>query len=285
MEQELKALDALGVKWETDEEAQAQRILRLRLRIEQDNPHFATGIDQHLNLVVVFPDLYPFFRPEVFAADLNLPRHQGPFNKALCLIPRSTEFWGPETTLAEHLTSQLVKTIAKGMVTEEAIIKADPEEQAEPVSEYFPFAPEAPIIFDPACFDGILTEENEIAFLGKVKLGIPQVASLPGRMAVLESFNTAGEKIGKLPDAFDELFPRRLDCYIYRLSAPPPADHHQVTAWLEELLKGTDIKLPSSYSSFSVNKESTIKRVCGFTFPEEAAPGERGNGWLFHFLQ
>src|ERR671936_164582 len=45
-------------------------------------------------LRIVYPDLFPYFRPEVFAPGLKLGRHQNPFEGNLCLLEAPTRAWG-----------------------------------------------------------------------------------------------------------------------------------------------------------------------------------------------
>ena len=53
-----------------------------------------------LALRVVFPDAYPYFRPEVYAPDLALGRHQNPYEKNLCLLETPTRAWNTNETAA-----------------------------------------------------------------------------------------------------------------------------------------------------------------------------------------
>jgi len=48
---------------------------------------------QSIPLRIVYPDLFPYFRPEVFASDLRLGRHQNPFEGNLCLLEAPTRAW------------------------------------------------------------------------------------------------------------------------------------------------------------------------------------------------
>jgi hypothetical protein len=55
---------------------------------------------EHVHLQIVFPDTYPYFRPEVFAPELLLGRHQNPYARNLCLLEASTRAWGTSDTAA-----------------------------------------------------------------------------------------------------------------------------------------------------------------------------------------
>lgn len=90
-----------------------------------------------IQLIGHYPDLYPFFRPEVFAPDLELPRHQHPMSKALCLIGRRTSKWFAEDSLAVLLQQQFPRLLP--MAAGEGVETVLPfeEAQGEPVSEYY----------------------------------------------------------------------------------------------------------------------------------------------------
>jgi hypothetical protein len=51
-----------------------------------------------VDLEVVYPDTFPYLRPEVFAHGLGLERHQNPYDGNLCLLDRSTRAWKPSDT-------------------------------------------------------------------------------------------------------------------------------------------------------------------------------------------
>lgn len=126
---EVSALESLGASVAIDEAARAAGLLRLLIEYPND--------DGTLRLVGIYPDLYPFFRPEVIAPDLALVRHQQPVSKALCLIGRRTSKWYAEDTLATLLRDQLphlLPLIAGEPV--EAVVAVE-EPQGEPASDYY----------------------------------------------------------------------------------------------------------------------------------------------------
>lgn len=53
---------------------------------------------EKIELEVVYPDLFPFLRPEVYAKELRRDRHQNPYDGNLCLLDRSTRAWSPSLT-------------------------------------------------------------------------------------------------------------------------------------------------------------------------------------------
>lgn len=126
---ELNALAELGAEVSIDEEARAAGALRLHITYP--------GPSGPIQLIGQYPDLFPYFRPEVFAPDLDLPRHQHPMSKALCLIGRRTSRWFAEDSLATLLEQQFPRLLP--MVAGEGIETVLPfeEPQGEPISEYY----------------------------------------------------------------------------------------------------------------------------------------------------
>jgi molybdopterin/thiamine biosynthesis adenylyltransferase len=284
LQDELNALTALGIEYEEDSKAKSQGILRLSLKIEGLNPAFEFPEKTSLvELIAVYPDLYPYFRPEVYAYNLTLPRHQNFVSKNLCLIPRNTDAWEPEWTLAEFLKSQLTKVLDKGTVTDNKVISEDPDEQAEPVSEYY-VGPNNPVIFDSSAFDSeeLLATKEKITYLGKTQVGIPKHVDLNTRLAILQSISPTGVTLNSLPPALEDLFDRRIEGSIYHLSAPPPTGSPKEDLnWLRNLLKEEGKKFSLPKKPILLKRNMQLKGVVGLCFPEEVSPGKFGIGWLF----
>lgn len=134
LEHELQALRCLGIEFERDEAAFARGLLRLRL--------FPVVDGARVELIATFPGSYPYFRFELAAPELALPRHQHPFAKNLCLIGRATDNWSLKDTLAAFVESQ-VPLALKAAVGEgvDAGGQIAEEDQGEPFSDYYSYAP------------------------------------------------------------------------------------------------------------------------------------------------
>ncbi|RNI31767.1 hypothetical protein EFA69_06090 [Rufibacter immobilis] len=282
LQREIDALTAAGVAFEIDATADSQGIMKINLVIENTNSNFdLAGMPGPISLEANFPDNYPYFRPEVHALNINLPRHFNPFGKNLCLIPRPTENWDLDWTLVSFLQSQLPKVLVKGAITDPELILADPDEQAEPVSEYYN-ALNNPVIFDGTAFDAIPTMEAGIAQIGKIRVGLPEKATLPTRMAVLEAFAMDGQSISQLPGSFNKLFPAKFEGVLVRLSERPPhGNGPDDLKWLNSLIaKQTNIATLNR-KPLLLKDGTKITGIIGLNFPEEVGPGVMGLGWLF----
>lgn len=281
LQKELDSLTALGVKHHVDAASRRYGILQLDLTIEDSNPAFdLAGSPEPLVLQVILPDNYPYFRPEVFAPGLSMPRHQDPFGKNLCLLQQPTANWEPQWTLVEYLQSQLPKVLRKGNVQDPVTVAADPEEQAEPVSVYYSNS-NLPVIFDGSWADEIPVQDRDILLLGKAHIGLPEEVGYPMRMAVLDITTVSGDKAGELPDSFRKHFPRSIDGVILRLKeAPPTGKASEDLAWLKKLAASAQIDISSKQQLPSKDGVKLIGFI-GLNFPEEVKPGVMGMGWVF----
>lgn len=129
LEREINALQELGAAVQVDEDARAGGVLRLLIKYPTT--------EGSVTLVGHYPDLYPFFRPEVLAPYWTLPRHQEPNSKGLCLVGRRTSHWFASETLASVLEQQFPRLLelAKGGDVEDLIPFEEP--QGEPFSDYY----------------------------------------------------------------------------------------------------------------------------------------------------
>lgn len=176
LEYECQALQDAGIPFEPDEASFGAGVARLHVHPMVDG--------ERLDLIVTFPDLYPYFRFTVESPQqLGLTHHQAPFGTgALCLLGRDTGEWRTCDTVAGLLQEQLPRTLAAGRLADRAAAVEIEEQQAEPLSYWYPYAP-AMLLIDSAWriprgtrfgeFRGRLTgttllEEGQVAVRGIV---------------------------------------------------------------------------------------------------------------------
>ena len=129
LDRELAAFAAAGITAIVDEAARAAGMLRIELE-------FPAG-DAAVRLVAVYPDFFPFFRPEVAAPELELSRHQTPNGGNLCLIGRRSSNWFAEDTLATVLVEQMPHLLEFAQSGDLAKLADVEEHQGEPASVYY----------------------------------------------------------------------------------------------------------------------------------------------------
>lgn len=129
LEQELKAFEAFNIAVAIDEAAREAEFIRLQIAFP--------GPAGVVRLRADYPDLFPFFKPEVYSDDIVLSRHQNPLSGNVCLIGRRTGNWNPEDTLAAVLITQLRSLLDFHRSGDLAPLAAVEEPQGEPASEYY----------------------------------------------------------------------------------------------------------------------------------------------------
>ncbi len=172
LEEELKELQKAGISYTVIEEEKEKGYLKLHLEVPVD--------EDVINLIATFPLNYPYFRPQVQAPEIALPRHQHPFGKNLCLIPRPTTHWEPDWTLASYLYSQLPKVLETGAITDLKKISKNEYEQAEPYSDYYRYQL-GTVVFIDSKF-----QIEESIKEGKMVIGFTKNSGLTPKVALLK---------------------------------------------------------------------------------------------------
>jgi molybdopterin/thiamine biosynthesis adenylyltransferase len=281
-EKEITELQVAETDPKIDEELKAQGILRLQLTIQSNNPVFdlPEGIPDLL-LDVVFPSTYPYFRPIVYERQIDLKRHQNPFEKNLCLLGRSTDEWEPKTTLCKHLQSQLRKVLIQGNVTDPDVLNKDENEQAEPESEYYDTHLPG-VIFDPSAYEQISDEEPVFKKLGRIRMGVSATHAHSTRFAVLQCKTNNEQVLSVLPANLSETYDETFNGTVYRLPSRPPQSPGEAFGWLKELLTAQGERLVYSGGDKRLKNGHLLQHVYALNFPEESSTFHKTyTGWLF----
>jgi len=151
-------------------------------------------------LRVVFPDLYPYFRFEIYASDLKLPHHQNPFGKNLCLIGRATEFWHTYDTLASFLTERLAPMVEAGLSNDPNEVTEMEEHQAEPFSNYFTYHPGTAVIMDSGW------DINTSCQSGTVRIGVTSLGTKDLKGIAFEVCDENGNTVAEFDNRLKRIF-------------------------------------------------------------------------------
>lgn len=265
LEYELERLDALGIPYERDEEVFAEGALVLRL--------WPTVDGEKIFLVARFPDFYPYTRFEVEAPDLNLPHHQAPFGKNLCLIGLASENWRAADTLADFIRDRLPNVLKAGRSEDKAEASGLEEHQAEPFSVFYSYQQDAMVLIE-----GGWRIDPEVS-AGELVIGIREDANAVLRGAVREVRGEGSRVLARLDPALARLFPKTFRCRWVRLEEPIREEAPD-QFWAR--LRALD---PSLSDSTWKNRWTDVKggriSVAGVLFPEEVGWREKGDGWVF----
>jgi molybdopterin/thiamine biosynthesis adenylyltransferase len=228
---------------------------------------YAPWRGEEVALDVTFPELYPYFRCEVRAEDLDLKRHQNPFEKNLCLLGRGTDRWEPSDSLAWLLTDQLPKLAASLDAYTDSAAAALEEVQAEPISDYYRYSSGGDVVLVDSSWK-IPPEFDR----GRIELGYakPQSDNAPFRAVVREITWLDGRPLLRAPDHLLGLFPDTISGELVRLD--PPLLVNDPEKFQRRLGR------PERWQGHAVSQ----RHVLGIVFPEESSwRGESGQGWLF----
>jgi hypothetical protein len=173
LDYELRALQAAGIKIEQ----QTATGNRLQLRLKH------TLNDEDIELVARFPEFYPYTRFEVYAPKLDLPRHQHPFEKNLCLLAQGTEHWKVSDILADFISNRLPRVIEAATSTNNDRVGEIEAHQGEPASHYYSYAPGATLLVD-----GSWTIPEGI-FRGRLEIAITDAQDFRGTVLEISDSN------------------------------------------------------------------------------------------------
>jgi len=280
LESELRELDAAGIPYEKDTTAEVAGVLRLHLRPTVD------GVE--IPLSATFPDNYPYFAFSVEAPTLDLAHHQHPIGKSLCLLPRGTSWWRPESDRLAHFLRDRLQLVLDAGSTEDVAAAAPIEEHApEPFSDYYGYERDA-IVLVAAGDDGRARVPAHVS-AGAIMLGVEDVtpdAAVPAllRGALLEVRDDAGAVVLRAPEALAARYRRRIQGRWSRVGVAVKPTSFDAAA-KEVYEAGAEADTHRSHPPSVATQDGRTIRVRAVLFPEERRwRGESnaiGDGWVF----
>lgn len=269
LEHELDAFRERGLAVELDERSlELQGRVTLRGSIEWRGEPVA--------LEVVYPDSFPYLRPQVYAPDLALDRHQNPYGGNLCLLDQSPGAWVPEDTaawLVSERVSHLLELVDAGGET----LRSGEAPQGEPVSAYFPWLQGA-VIFVPA--EALAVDIGATSGSGRILCRVDEPPRLRLRGLIGELIvKTRKRKVRTVASADPALAAHfrgnEVPFRWVRLDRPP------ATASAEGVLAAAEAAHPGIVDSPGHGAADGRLSICGVVFEEEVHQGVYEDAWLF----
>jgi hypothetical protein len=266
LEGEEAAFRAAGFLAQKDVAAEANGVMRYALKVP-------TSVGE-LELQVVYPDEYPYFRCQVYAPALSLGVHQNPFEKNLCLIGRRTHFWNNKDDSAAELISRQLETvlrIASASPTED--VAGLEEQQGEPFSDYYKY--------DPA----MLLVQSDWTVPTSHKHGTLQIATLASteqlphsliRGAVLAVRGEDGSVLCEGPRSLRQAFSGK-EFEGKWVRVPRPVAISNPGEMIQHLIN----TYPAMRDARSTHVQDGWLRLWGVLFPEEVGYRRTKDGWVF----
>jgi hypothetical protein len=224
---------------------------------------------------VRYPDLYPYFRCEVEAPDEDLPYHQHPGSKNLCVLGRSTYNWSPSRTAAWLLTEQVPKVFAAALAADRTAVGELEEHQGEPFSEYYPYAPTM-ILIDERW--RVPAAQSSGTFKVATAADVPPSTAPMMFGVVTELRGLSGQLFGRCDAAVRDAFtgPVLSGCWIRRAA---PVREFNPAAFHAALGRS----LPRGVQNPSQKFAGGDVQIWAVLFPEEVKYGVYGDGWVFAY--
>lgn len=261
-----------GIDCKRDELAFDKGKLILSIRLPHEGQLF--------DLIIKYPDTYPYFRPEVLAPNLSLRHHQNPVVKNLCLLDQPTDSWDIQETAYELLRQQFPKVIEAGNAVDRASVTDLETHQAEPRSEYYKYSLGTYLLIngdwnpDPTIGRGIFSIGIEPSAV------IGEIIEKGLRGAILELQNEAGISICSASDALKRYYKSSSSNalkghWIMLPEAPDIVDSSELLSFLK-------INYPKDANYIEKRAANGGEGIVGLIFPEEKGwNSEVGTGWLF----
>lgn len=231
---------------------------------------------EKIEIEVVYPDLFPWLRPEVYARDLRLDRHQNPYRGNLCLLDRSSRAWKPSYTAA-WLVAERVPYLLELLAGGEEVMRPAESPQGEPASAYFLGAP-GTTVFVPAAMLELPPEARGGA--GRIAFAPFEGPRIAIRGVIAELVEKRGSRKTRTLATFDETLRRRFAGaqipFRWVRLAELPADNSG-----EALLASIEETQPG----FGTLRWETVAggqvAIAAAVFAEEVRQGEYEDTWLF----
>jgi ThiF family len=268
LQYELNGFAARGLDFSLDEDRRRQTG-----RIELHGT--MTLAEESVEIDVVYPDLFPYLRPEIYAKGLNLDRHQHPYQGNLCLLDRSSRAWKPSYSAA-WLVAEKIPYLLELLVAGDEAMRSAEAPQGEPVTSYFAGMP-GTVVFIPEAMEQVPTESRA----GSGRIGVAPIEGprLALRGAIVELVEKRGRKTTRLARAEQRILERfngpKLPFRWVRLARLPE----------ENTAAGLLEAIAAEQAGFATPRWETVAdgdiAIVGAVFSEEVGQGEYEDGWLF----
>jgi ThiF family/Prokaryotic E2 family B len=267
---ELHEFDRLGLGFKHDElQLRAKKRLVLVGRVTHNG--------ESVEVTVVYPDTYPYLRPQVYAPGLRLARHQNPYTGNLCLLDHSSRAWNTTDTGAWLIAKRLphlLDLLTRGGDD----LSANEAPQGEPLTSYF-FAGGGTVVFvSPSALEiPAHVTGGQLRFgLGMPRPGVQLRAAL---LSVAGRSSNPPSKRWHTPAAPSALVNRfnagkLVGSWVRLDTLPPKCD----VEGLIECVRGIDPQAAEPRWQESAVGEIS---VLGVLVPDEVRHGETEDSWMF----
>jgi hypothetical protein len=230
--------------------------------------------EETIALQIVYPDPFPYFRPEVFAPELTLGRHQHPYEGNLCLLEASTRAWGRKDSAAWLVAERipfllgLIESGGEDMVANEV-------PQGEPDSFYVARAHGTAVFIDEPLLSIPAEVPGGAAYFSFSADRVGADVHLLFRQANGFSKSGSGKPVAAANGRLRERFSgAQIEGRWVRLAQAPGRDPE---AYFEAAAAEQPWFASPPWQSVGPNEVA----ILGVVFPEEVQQGVIADSWLF----
>jgi hypothetical protein len=232
--------------------------------------------EREIGLAVVYPDTFPFLRPEVYAPGLALGRHQNPLQGNLCLLDRSTRAWNVDETGA-WLVAERVPYLLDLLEAGSDALAQEEAPQGEPISVFYGNQPGS----------AIFVPQELLQLPTKSRLGTGRISFSdrePPRQIIRGLASSLDERVRKGKTRRLAQAPPPLAA---RFSGPSIAfrwarlDELPIAHSFDELSEAVRKQAPALGQPVWAKVTDGEVSIAGIVFQEEVRQGEYEDGWLF----
>lgn len=271
-EAELAAFSKHDLAFTVDAEREGAGQFVLRGVLPVDN--------ETIDLVVVYPDTYPYLRFTVFAPNLTLKRHQNPFAKNLCVFPRASEHWDRRFLAADIIVDRVPDLVRVVRAGGQELRDAE-EPQGEPRTEYYEYSPLGGILIPDAVLRGAHGQDSGELTLRMARDDdwlIRAVAPIDASLgqALIVALRRGQQELGRAEPELEQAFtgPTWTGRWI-RVKDPP-----QTPKW-DDFAQQLFSEHPELDPRNSKIPSRQPMHVIGLVFEEEVRQGEYDDAWMF----
>ena len=256
LDDELQALERAGYKYELDLAHKASGRIVLIVEYPLD--------DVIHELLVVYPDNYPYFPFDISSKSFPDGKHKDPFSGALCILQNPHTNWRVDDTLAAFLNTQIPKiSVAHQAPQDAALVEAH---EAAQITGYFQYEPGS------AVFTGDWHIPENVD-RGTILIGIDRYSdpNTVMRGAVLEVQGSDQSALATIDDRLRNHYGKPIKGRWLRLPHPPKSSRPDQI--LSEVIKVWP-NLKSEYFNHGPD-------VIGILMPEEVQYKQHHENWIF----
>ncbi|HEX8342384.1 MAG TPA: hypothetical protein VF624_15885 [Tepidisphaeraceae bacterium] len=266
LENEIAGLEAMSGKVTRKTDAFAQGVAWLLFE--------GTIAGRAWRLEIVYPDNYPWFRPEFIASDESFDHHQNPYAKNLCLMERTAGAWDPSWNAARLLDERLADLLATATAAPPTTAALEVP-QAEPLGEFLAYNRQAVVFVESGYTLPPYVTHGMFTLRGGFQMTEDGIVL---RAELKEVRGADGQRLSTSSRSWPVLRGEMQGAWLKVAERPEKNDAQGFL----RLARQSDVP-NNRRARFTQGNESWDVEVWGFVLPSETGPRTSGVEWAFAY--